>query len=54
MLDVLREHLLERPDQYLGEMAVFLWDEPEALVTTSTISKALLGRDRVGVDGRSP
>jgi hypothetical protein len=30
MLDALREHLIEKPDQYLDEMAVFLWDEFEA------------------------
>ena len=41
MLDALREHLLEKPDIYLDEMVVFLWDEFEALVTTSTISRAL-------------
>jgi transposase len=41
MLDALREHLLEKPDQYLDEMAVFLWDEFEVPVTTSTISRAL-------------
>lgn len=41
MLEALREHLLEKPDQYLDEMAVFLWDEFEMLVSISTISKAL-------------
>jgi hypothetical protein len=40
-LETLCEHLLEKPDQYLNEMAVFSWDEFEALVTTSTISRAL-------------
>jgi transposase len=41
MLEALREHLLEKPDQYLDEMAVFLWDEFDALVATSTISRTL-------------
>jgi hypothetical protein len=41
MLDALREHLIEKPDQYLDEMAVFLWDEFEAQVATSNISRAL-------------
>lgn len=41
MLDALRERLIEKPDQYLDEMAVFLWDEFEVLVTTSTISRTL-------------
>jgi transposase len=41
MLEALREHLLEKPEQYLDEMVIFLWDEFEALVTTSTVSRAL-------------
>ena len=41
MLDALLDHLLEKPDQYLDEMAVFLLDEFEARVTKSTISRAL-------------
>jgi transposase len=41
MLDTLREYLLEKPDLYLNEMAVFLWDEFEVLVTKSSISRAL-------------
>jgi transposase len=41
MLEALREHLLEKPDRYLDELAVFLWDEFEAMVTTSTISRTL-------------
>jgi transposase len=41
MLDALRERLIEKPDQYLDEMAVFLWDEFEAQVATSNISRAL-------------
>ena len=31
MLDTLHEYLLEKPDLYLDEMAVFLWDKFEAL-----------------------
>jgi transposase len=41
MIEALREHLLERPDQYLDEMAVFLWDEFEVLASLSTISRSL-------------
>ena len=41
MLDVLREHLLEKPELYLEEMAVFLWDEFDVLVSPSSISGAL-------------
>jgi transposase len=41
MLDALREYLLEKPEQYLDEMAVFLWDEFDVLVTTATISRTL-------------
>ena len=41
MLEALREHLLEKPDRYLDELVVFLWDEFEATVTASTISRAL-------------
>jgi transposase len=41
MLEALREHLLEKPDQYLDEMMLFLWDEFKVYVTTSTVSRAL-------------
>jgi len=41
MLDALREYLLEKPVLYLNEMAVFLWNEFEVLVTKSSISRAL-------------
>jgi hypothetical protein len=41
ILDALYEHLLEKPNQYLDEIAVFLWDEFEILTTTSSISRAL-------------
>jgi len=34
-------HLLAKPDQYLDEMAVILWDEFEAWVSESTISRSL-------------
>lgn len=42
MLDALRDHLLEKPDLYLEEMAIFLWDEFDTLVTTSSIRRALV------------
>lgn len=41
MLEVLCEHLLEKPELYLEEMAVFLWDEFDVLVSTSSISRSL-------------
>lgn len=41
MLEPLREYLLEKPNRYLGELVVFLWDEFKATVTASTISRAL-------------
>lgn len=41
MLEALCEHLLEKPDLYLDEMALFLWDEFEILTTPSTISRTL-------------
>jgi len=41
MLEALCDHLLEKPELYLEEMAVFLWDEFEILVSTSSISRAL-------------
>jgi transposase len=41
MLEALCEHLLEKPGLYLEEIAVFLWDEFDVLVSTSSISRAL-------------
>jgi transposase len=41
MLEALCEHLLEKPELYLEEMALFLWDEFEVLVSTSSITRAL-------------
>jgi hypothetical protein len=41
MLEVLKEHLLEKPGLYLEEMAIFLWDEFDVLVSPSSISRAL-------------
>ncbi|CAI0651133.1 unnamed protein product, partial [Colletotrichum noveboracense] len=41
MLSALLERLIEKPDMYLEEMAVFLFDEFDTLVTASTISKTL-------------
>jgi hypothetical protein len=35
------DRLLEKPGMYLAEMVVFLWDKFEALVSTSSISRAL-------------
>lgn len=41
MVQVLCDHLVEKPHLYLDEMAVFLWDEFEVLVTTWNIRRAL-------------
>ncbi len=41
MLDALCEHLLEKPNLYQDEMAIYLWDEFEVLVTTFSIGRAL-------------
>ncbi|KAL2700391.1 hypothetical protein AAEP93_008914 [Penicillium crustosum] len=41
MLTALCDHLLERPNLYLDEMAIFLWDEFEIQATKSSISRAL-------------
>src|ERR1700710_113869 len=41
MLEALCNHLLEKPDLFLDEMAEFLYDEFELLVSTYTISRAL-------------
>ena len=44
MLEALCDHLLEKPALYLDEMAVFLWDEFQTLVTTSSIRRALVSK----------
>ena len=36
------EHLLEKPNLYQDEMAVFLWDEFEVLITNFSIGRALV------------
>jgi len=41
ILEALCDHLLKKPELYLEEMEVFLWDEFEVLVSTSSISRAL-------------
>jgi transposase len=42
MRGALREHLTEKPELYLDEMAVFLYDEFKVHVTTSSIRRALV------------
>ncbi|KAJ5697657.1 hypothetical protein N7488_011341 [Penicillium malachiteum] len=44
MLESLCDHLLEKPDLYLDEMAEFLFDEFEVVVSSYTISRALRSR----------
>ena len=41
MLQALCDRLVEKPYMYQDEMAVFLWDEFEIMVTTHSISRAL-------------
>lgn len=41
MLEALREHLVEKPDQYLDEMVLYLWDEFKISASTSGVSRAL-------------
>ena len=38
MLNVLRENLLRKPDQYLDEMMLFLWDEYQVMESASIVS----------------
>jgi hypothetical protein len=40
-LSALCDRLIEKPDMYRDEMVVFLWDEFDTLVTTSSIGRAL-------------
>ena len=42
MMQALCEHLYAKPRLYLDEMTVFLWDEFQVLVTTSSIRRALI------------
>lgn len=41
MLEALFDYLEKKPDIYLDEMAVFLWDEFGIRVTTSSIRRVL-------------
>jgi transposase len=41
MLEALCDHLIEKPGLYQAEMAVFLWDEFDILVSSFSISRAL-------------
>jgi hypothetical protein len=45
MLEALCDHLLEKPDLYLDEMAVFLWDKFGTHVITSSIRRALISKE---------
>ena len=44
MIEALCDHLFEKPGLYLDEMAIFLWDEFQTLVTTSSIRRALVAK----------
>jgi hypothetical protein len=41
MVEALREYLLEKPNRFLDELAILLWDDFEVLITTISISRAL-------------
>jgi hypothetical protein len=41
ILEALREYLLSKPDRYLDELAILLWDDFDVLVITMSISRAL-------------
>jgi hypothetical protein len=41
MLSTLLEQLIEKPELYQDEMAIFLYNEFDVVVTTPTISRAL-------------
>lgn len=45
MLEALCDHLQEKPDLYLDEMAIFLWDEFGTQATTSSIRRALISKN---------
>jgi hypothetical protein len=42
MIEALCDHLPEKPGLYLDEMAVFLRDEFQTLVTISSIKRAII------------
>lgn len=44
MIKALCDHLFEKPGLYLEEMAIFLWDEFQTIVTTSSIRRALVAK----------
>lgn len=44
MIEALCDHLFEKPGLYLDEMAIFLWDEFQTMVTTSSIRRALVAK----------
>ena len=41
MLEALREYLLSKPDRYLYELAILLWDDFDVVAITMSISRAL-------------
>ena len=44
MIEALCDYLCEKPGLYLDEMAVFLWDEFQTMVITSSIRRALVAK----------
>ena len=45
MIEALCDHLYEKSGLYLEEMVVFLWDEFQAIVITSSIRRALVAKN---------
>jgi hypothetical protein len=44
MIEVLCNHLYEKHGLYLEDMVVFPWDELQAMITTSSIRRALMAK----------
>jgi transposase len=42
VLEALCEYLLDKPERYLDELAILLWDDFDVLITTASISRALV------------
>lgn len=42
MIEALCSHLCEKPGLYPDEMIIFLWDELQAMITASSIRRALI------------
>jgi transposase len=45
ILEALRDYLLGKPDRYLDELVILLWDDFDVLIITMSISRALASMD---------